>query len=183
MHKQRKFVLIAALIGIISMFLPWFSFFGYSINGMHGVGVLVFLCFVITGIIAYLGNQSKNLDKTMWLITLICAALATLIIGWKILYTSAGVFASFLRIGIYLAAVAAIAALVSAYLFRSPTDTIKNGFESLSNDINNKLKTTPATLDTMNTNTATNTDTGKADSGYSKETENIDNPGNMNPPL
>ena len=49
MSKQRKFVLIAALAGVVGMFLPWYSFsvFGASgsINGMHGNGIMVFICF------------------------------------------------------------------------------------------------------------------------------------------
>ena len=57
MSKQRKFVLIASAIGIISMFLPWFSFFGFRISGMHGVGILVFLCFVIRPHIAITKND------------------------------------------------------------------------------------------------------------------------------
>ena len=80
MNKQRKFVLIAAAVGIISMFLPWISFFGFSINGMHGSGIVVFLCFAVSGIIALLGDQTKNLEKTMWGITLIAGAIALLII-------------------------------------------------------------------------------------------------------
>ena len=91
MNKQRKFVLIASAVGIISMFLPWFSFFGYHISGMHGIGILVFLCFVVAGVISYLGDQTKNLDKTMWLVTLLCGALATLIIIGKIIDASGSI--------------------------------------------------------------------------------------------
>ena len=80
MNKQRKFVLIAAAIGVISMFLPWISVsvLGYSqsVNGMHDKGILVFLCFAASGIIAYLGDQTKNLDKTMWTVTLLAGAIA-----------------------------------------------------------------------------------------------------------
>jgi preprotein translocase subunit SecG len=70
MNKQRKFVLIAAAIGIVSMFLPWISvsLFGYSQsqNGMHRIGVLVFFCFVVSLAFSYLGDQNKNLDKNAW---------------------------------------------------------------------------------------------------------------------
>ena len=138
MSKQRKFVLIAAVIGIISMFLPWVRFFGYHISGMHGIGILIFLCFVFAGIITLLGDQTTNLDKTMWLITLASASLATLIIVWKIIDARASNMASFLRFGIYLAALAAIGVLISAFLFSSPTDTIKDSFESMKNDPGNK---------------------------------------------
>ncbi|MEO9004287.1 MAG: hypothetical protein ABI288_06105, partial [Ginsengibacter sp.] len=86
MSKQRKFVLISAAVGFISMFLPWVSIsvLGYtqSVNGMHDKGILVFLCFVVSGAIAYFGDQTKNLDKTMWTVTLIAGALALLMIIW-----------------------------------------------------------------------------------------------------
>ncbi len=39
MSKQRKFVLIAAITGVIATFLPWWSFatfgYAYSVNGFH----------------------------------------------------------------------------------------------------------------------------------------------------
>ena len=46
LHKQKLYALIAAAIGLISMFLPWwklsFGGFGglgaYSVNGMHESG-------------------------------------------------------------------------------------------------------------------------------------------------
>jgi len=128
MSKQRKFVLIASVVGIISMFLPWFRFFGYRVSGMHGIGILVFLCFVVAGAIAYMGDQTKNLDKTMWLVTLISGALATLIIIGRIIDASGSII-GFLSLGIYLAGLAAIGVLLSAYLLRSPTDNIKDSFE------------------------------------------------------
>ena len=86
MSKQRKFILIAAAVGFIAMFLPWIniSFFGISssLNGMHDKGILVFICFVVAGVLAYTGDQTKNLDKKNWFIVLIAGALATLIMLW-----------------------------------------------------------------------------------------------------
>jgi hypothetical protein len=155
MNKQRKFVLIAAVVGVISMFLPWVSIsllgFTQSVNGMHGSGILVFLCFAASGIVAYLGDQTKNLDKTMWLVTLIAGALATLIVIWYIIDVSGSAFGSFLGFGIYIAALAAIGVLLSAYIFRSPTDSIKDGFSSIRKDIENKMNT-PSNTSTHTTN-------------------------------
>ena len=89
MNKQRKFILIAASVGFIAMFLPWIkiSFFGMSssVNGMHGSGILVFLCFIGAGVVAFLGDQTKNLDKTFWFIALACGALASLIMVWNLI--------------------------------------------------------------------------------------------------
>jgi peptidoglycan/LPS O-acetylase OafA/YrhL len=149
MNKQRKFVLIAAAVGIISMFLPWISFFGFSVNGMHGSGILVFLCFIASGIIALLGDQTKNLEKTMWGITLIAGALALLIILYFLIDSSGNnnVFGSVtgFSFGFYLSGLAAIGVLLSAYLFRSPTDNLKDSFSSMKKNIEGKVGNTGST--------------------------------------
>jgi peptidoglycan/LPS O-acetylase OafA/YrhL len=151
MSKQRKFVLIAAAVGIISMFLPWISFLGFNINGMHGSGILVFLCFVASGIITLLGDQTKNLEKTMWGITLIAGAIALLIILYFFIEASGNgnIFGSVgFGFGVYISGLAAIGVLISAYLFRSPTDNIKDSFNSMKKNIENKMGNTGSTTPT-----------------------------------
>ncbi len=143
MSRQRKFVLIAAVIGVISMFLPWLSipFLG-SVNGMHGSGILVFICFVAAGIIAYLGDQTKNLDNTMWAITLVAGAIAFLLVLYFIIEASGnGVFGSVTGFGLYISGLASIGLLLSAYLLRSPTDNLKDGFNSMKKNIESKINT------------------------------------------
>ena len=158
MSKQRKFILIAALAGIIGMFLPWYTFslFGVygSVNGMHGEGLLVFLCFAVSAVIAYLGDQTKTLLPSSWIIVLICGALATLIVAWNMLRSNDYGLLSSMSFGIYLVVIAAIGVVAAAFIFRSPTDTIKGGFDSFKKDVNDRIK----------------------------NTEN-NNPGNTNPPL
>lgn len=171
MNKQRKFVLIASAIGIISMFLPWISVsvFGYSqsVNGMHDKGILVFLCFAASGIIAYLGDQTKNLDKTMWGITLIAGALALLLIIWFYFQASDSYMgASFVGFGLYISALASLGILISAYVFRSPTDNLKDTFNTMKKNIESKI----------NTENKTTTSTTTTDNGSSNIT-------NTNPPL
>lgn len=148
MNKQRKFVLIAAVVGIISCFLPWFSIsvFGYSssVNGMHSWGLLAFIGFIGAGVAAFLGDQTKTMAQTFWFVALACGALSVL-----------GVLLFFIRIssatggfgggagygfGIFIAAIAAIGVLASAYMFRNPGDSIKGGFDSLKHDIGDKTK-------------------------------------------
>lgn len=151
MNKQRKFVLIFAAAGIISMFLPWISVsvFGYSQteNGMHDVGILTFLSFAVIAVIAYLGDQSKNFDKTMWPVVLIAGAVALLSIIW--FYSKANnsiMGSSLIGFGLYISAVAAIGVLASAYMFRSANDNLKDGFTNLKNEIENKMnRPTPPT--------------------------------------
>ena len=172
MSKQRKFVLIAALVGVVATFLPWWSFstfgYAYSINGFHGLGILAFLCFVAAGVMAYMDDQTTNLNKTKWMATLIAGGIATLIILYYMV--GSGSVMSTLGIGIYLSALAALGIVLSAFLFRSPTDDIKGGFDSLRNDISNRMKsdthTTHSNSGTHNTNTPSpNRDT--SNTGYS----------------
>ncbi|WP_462249822.1 hypothetical protein [Ferruginibacter sp.] len=142
MNKQRKFILIAAVAGIIGMFLPWVNVLFFSYNGMHGWGILAFLAFIGAGAVALLGDQTKNLDKTFWFITLACGALATAIVVWSLLSALGNGGASVLSFGIYLAALGAVGTLLAAYLYRSPSDSIKGGFDSLKHDIEEKTKNT-----------------------------------------
>ncbi len=199
MGKQRRFVLIAAIVGIISMFLPWIrvSVFGLtqSVNGLHGTGILVFLCFAACGIIAYLGDQSKNLEKTMWMLTLIFSALATLIVLWNIIKASGSIYSAYLSFGIYLAASAAMGILASAFLFRSPTDNIRDSFESLKNDLGNKMRSSSTANNTATkysdsdakpnspSDTEATRNSPANSSNQVKDVDDIKNPSNLNPPL
>ncbi len=144
MSKQRKFILIAAGIGVLSMFLPWIkiSIFGISnsVNGMRDKGLLVFACFVVAGIIAYMGDQTKNLNRTNWFIVLISGAIASLLMIWFYSDASGTMASSLLSYGFYLSTLSAIGIVVSAYLFKSAGDTIKGGFDQLKNDITDKTK-------------------------------------------
>jgi hypothetical protein len=170
MSKQRKFILIAAAIGVIATFLPWWtvSVFGFtsSVNGFHEMGILSFICFVVAGLMAYLDDQTKNLDKTKWTITLIAGAISTLIILWYILgNNNNSLFGATAGFGLYLAGLAALGVVLSAFLFRSPEDNIRGGFDSLKKDLSNRMGNTGAT-------TTTTGNTGP-----------VNNPDNLNPPL
>jgi peptidoglycan/LPS O-acetylase OafA/YrhL len=142
MNKQRKFILIAAAVGIIGMFLPWFDLFFMSINGMHSWGLLAFLSFAGAGVVAFLGDQTKNLEKTSWFIALSCGAIATLITVIFLLRYIGEAGMTGLGVGIYVATLGAIGTLLAAYMYRSPTDSIKGGFDSLKHDIEEKTKNT-----------------------------------------
>lgn len=147
MNKQRKFVLISAAIGFIAMFLPWVSvsIFGYSqsANGMHDKGILVFLCFVASGVIACLGDRTKNLEQTMWSVTLLAGTLAILIIAWFYSQATRSFMGeSMVGFGLYIAGIAALGILGSAYLLRSPTDNLKDGLNSMKKEIGSKIGNT-----------------------------------------
>ena len=144
MSKQKKFILIASAAGVISMFLPWvsISLFGYtqSVNGMHDIGILVFLCFLASGIIAYLGDQTKNLDRNMWGIVLAAGVISLLSIIYFYFKMSESIMgSSFVGFGLYISAIAAIGILGSAYLFRSPTDNIRDSFNNIKKDLESRM--------------------------------------------
>jgi peptidoglycan/LPS O-acetylase OafA/YrhL len=144
MNKQRKFILIAAGIGIIAMFFPWIkvSFMGFtagSVNGMHDWGILVFLCFIAAGGVTLLGDQTKTLDKTMWMVALVAGGIAALITILFFLKASDAI--SYISFGFYLALIASLGVLYSAYAFRAAGYNIKDGFNSLKEDIEKKTKT------------------------------------------
>lgn len=141
LNKQRKFILISAAIGIISIFLPWFSAgaFGFSvhINGFHGWGILAFLCFIASVVIAFLGVQTETLDKSMWLAAIICGVLALLCVIITMLSSSSGLgfISAAFGIGIWIALAAAIGVTVFAWMFKNPAHDFKSGFESLKKTI------------------------------------------------
>lgn len=144
MNKQRKFVLISAAVGFISMFLPWVTVsvlgFSQSANGMHDKGILVFLCFVTCGVIAYLGDQTKNIEQTMWSVTLLAGSLALLIIAWFYSQATRSVMGPHMvGIGLYIGGLAALGILGAAYFLRSPTDNLKDGLNSMKKNIGSKI--------------------------------------------
>ncbi|MEJ7672959.1 MAG: hypothetical protein WKF59_09650 [Chitinophagaceae bacterium] len=104
-------------------------------------------------------DQTTNLNKTKWMATLIAGGIATLIILYYMV--GSGSVMSTLGIGIYLSAISRHWYVLSAaFLFRSPTDDIKGGFDSLRNDISNRMKSdTPTTHSNSGTHTTHNTNT------------------------
>lgn len=153
MSKQRKMVLIAAAVGVISMFLPWVSVSGYSVNGMHGWGVLVFICLLAAGFLAFTGNQTANLDRTAWMAVLIAGGIASLIMVINFLRSLDGL--GYVSIGFYGALAASIGVLAFAFMHRSATDTLQGGFDSLKGEINRKINT-PSGNTTTGGSSATN---------------------------
>ena len=137
MSKQRKMILIAAAVGVISLFLPWVSIIGFSANGLHGYGFLVFLCFIAAGVLAYTGDQTKNLNQTNWMGVLIAGGVAILCMAIDLL-----THLDLLRLysfGFYLSLAAALAIVAFAYMHRSASDSLQGGFDSLKHRINTEM--------------------------------------------
>jgi len=141
MNKQRKLILISAAIGVISIFLPWFSAgaFGFSvhINGFHGWGILAFLAFVVSAVITLTGAQTNALDKTTWFAAIITGAVAVLAVLITMLSSSGGfgfVSAGF-GFGIWIALASAIGIVLFAWMFKDPAQDLKSAFESLKHSV------------------------------------------------
>src|SRR5215212_3484282 len=101
MSKQRKFILIAAAIGAVGVFCPWIYLFGFSVNGFRGVGILIFICLITAVIMALMGDQTKNLNRTNWMITLIAGSLAAIIMVIDFL-NAMGAQLEFMSFGFYM---------------------------------------------------------------------------------
>jgi hypothetical protein len=152
MHRQRKFILIAAVAGLIAVFLPWVtisaSFFGsQSTNGFHGIGILAFLAFVLGGAFSLPGEQTAPLDKTMWLLALGAGALALLAVVIAIANTLGGGFGFItptIGFGLWIALAAALGLVLGAWLLKAPGDSLKSGFDSLKQNFSAPAGSTPA---------------------------------------
>jgi hypothetical protein len=133
MNSQRKLIMVAAIVGVISVFLPWVTipFFDQSINGFRSTGIIVFLAFIAAGGISLIGDQSNKLDKTMWLAALGVGAIAVIftLISFGSFADSSGLTGN--GFGIWLALIASIGIVASAWFYKNPQDNIMSSLESL----------------------------------------------------
>lgn len=139
MSKQRKMILIAAAVGVIAMFLPWASVFGFSMNGMYGWGIVVFLCFLGAVALTVMGDQTKNLEPVYWLAAVVAGGLASLIMLVNLINASSGL--SYLGIGFYGALLASFGVVVLAYMHRSAGDSLQGGYDKLKSSFSNPAET------------------------------------------
>jgi len=145
LNKQRKFALIAAVIGLISIFLPWISVSGfgagYSANGFSSYGIMVFIGYLAAGIITLMGDQTKPLDKAMWLVELIAGAISLIFTLLFFTRMSGGVGYSFggagigYGFGLWISLLASVGVLASAWMYRNPEDSLQSGFDSLKSKV------------------------------------------------
>jgi hypothetical protein len=149
MSKQRKFLLITALAGLISIFLPWHTaggiLEGLNINGFHGVGVLVFFLFAAVGVLAVVGDQAKPLDKTPWLIALAAGVISLLSIIARVSGASDAFGILQPGIGLWISLAASIGIVAFAWMFKNPGDTLQNAFDGLKKNISSTNTTSKPT--------------------------------------
>lgn len=75
----------------------------------------------------------------MWIVVLLLGTVASLIMIFTFIDTANSIINVF-SYGFYIALVAAIGVVLSAYIFKTPGETIKGGFDSFKKNIENKTK-------------------------------------------
>lgn len=115
-HKQKLLALIAGVVGLISCFLPWWqlSFFG-AVNGLHGIGIVVFLSYLGAVGCCFAEEKSKPFRGQLKLIAAGCFALAA--VFTVVQFGRASPFLT-TSIGLWLALLAGIAGAVVVYLLK-----------------------------------------------------------------
>jgi 4-amino-4-deoxy-L-arabinose transferase-like glycosyltransferase len=150
LHKQRKFIMIAALVGAIGTFLNWFTWDTGFISGgiagtSFGAGIITLIALIAAGVLAYLGNQKNNLDKNSWLIVLGASALASILCVIKLISGAGNGFGGSIGIGLILSAIGAVATLAASYIFRNPNDDLKQSLSDMKKQVENKIDNDPNT--------------------------------------
>jgi uncharacterized membrane protein len=150
MSKQRKYILIAAAVGIISVFLPWatvsvsFAEITNIRNGFYNYGIAAFLGFLVAAAVVLLGDQTKTLDKSMWIVSMIAGTISLLFIIlfmgdisqiMKSPVDRSGLVKVSSGFGIWIALASSIGIIAFAWLFKNSSDNLKGAFDSLKKDI------------------------------------------------
>lgn len=121
-HKQKLYALIAGIVGLISCFLPWWSFNisflgqnfgGGSINGMHDLGIIAFLGFAGGIALCFLDDKSKPFSGQFKLIAAGCFAGAALFTLIQFLRASSNT-----SYGLWLSFLAGVAGAVIVYVLK-----------------------------------------------------------------
>jgi hypothetical protein len=145
MNKQRKWTLIAAAAGIISIMLPFATvsanFLGIessqSTNGFHGYGIGVLLGYLAAIVLSLNGKQDEPMQKSQWLMVLAAGFIALLftVISMSIASKSVdgglGLVDAHIGIGAWISLVASVILLVSNWINRQPEHEIKSSFDEL----------------------------------------------------
>lgn len=84
MHLQRILVVLLSFIGIISVFLPWFSFdnllIDYTVNGIERNGWLIIGLFALSIVLAVIKDLNKTIEKGFSVGIMLASFLASVII-------------------------------------------------------------------------------------------------------
>lgn len=122
MHPQRLTILIASLVGIGTLFLPWsqLPFGAGEVNGLHGYGWIVFATCMVSALISLFGQKSGFLPRPWWLICMASGIISTITMVVFFVPDSSGIPTSYIRYGAYACGLACLALLAATVAFKSP---------------------------------------------------------------
>jgi MFS family permease len=123
MSQQRLFILLAAITGMVSVFLPWqvLPLSDEMSNGLHGYGIIVFACFCIMALLAVAGNRRGRLGRLLRIVCLLTGILsATLMLVYLSGFSDVESRED-LSFAPFLTTIASIGALAAAF-FYPPSD-------------------------------------------------------------
>lgn len=119
-EKNRKYVLIASLVFLLSSILPWidlgFDYFGITMNGWNGIlllGVLASICAIVFWVLPLFEVKIGGLEKQQ---ELVYKSLSAIILGSVIIFIIQANFSfSNFGIGFYLGFLSALGAVFFAF--------------------------------------------------------------------
>lgn len=118
-HKQKLYALIAAIVGFIAVFLPWYKVsYGFiaaqSTNGLRDMGIIVFLGFIAAGVVTFvMGDKTKPYGGDAKMIAGISFAAAGLFTLITLLQQS-----KYTSFGLYLSLIAGIAGTILVFVVK-----------------------------------------------------------------
>lgn len=158
LHKQKKFIVIASIIGLIAVFMPWLKVNMFMINktvsGFSGPGIFTFIAFVVSFFICIYPaeKQQQSLQGSKWLVTLIFQSISLLIIVYLIYQAksvssdindvtdffgeetkkeSKGLFGGNFGIGIWIALICNISGLASCWFLKEAGTNVSSAVSSI----------------------------------------------------
>ena len=139
MSKQRRFILMASIVGVIAVFLPWVVIevgkMDKYINGFHGYGTIVLIAFVIAAMICFSGDRHKTPGTTIWFIVVTgTVALVFIIISLLNNHPSSSLNTK-TGFGVWVSLFAAVAVIASALFLKGSTTNFKTGLDGFRRSI------------------------------------------------
>lgn len=122
--KQRKYILIAAIIGNISLFLPWVNISIFSVaktvNVMQSsTGYFFFILFSACGIIAFAGKLTENISKNAKIAIIVCSLIALIWLLLILILSFNSISTGVLHYGFYITLLATIGIIFFALKYYS----------------------------------------------------------------
>lgn len=156
-------MLIAAVVGMISTFLPWITVsagaFGYNVsrsqNGFHGIGILYFILLIAVAAIAVIGEQQEMLQKNRRLMAIGGSVLS--LICLLIAFSNAkeetsgsfGMASASIGFGLILAFLSALSLTAVPIVIKNAGESLAGDFDQLKSGLKSMQGNISANIDTV----------------------------------